>query len=238
MTTPSKYTINQALALIAITNGDHYRSGLHVNTRIALYDYLAWEDYHIRIGGEPVKLSRKVLNDAGWERARQSRLWKAHQWLTDRGWELNRNRTAKVSHISYYNPNEPQDDYAFTGGHGRVYVKEPGAHRAELVEEFRNGTDTRVAYEYSRPDEVAECTDELPRGLYTKLWSFVEDYDEGNRDEDNPMGVDYPGELSETNKMPQFWDRLTADEQQTLRDLDRQDAVTWSTHHVDRRASQ
>lgn len=78
----------------------------------------------------------------------------------------------------------------------------------------------RVAYEHSRPDEVAECVDGVSPGLQGVLWGFVGDYEPGNVTEDNPRGVDYPGEVSETNKMPVFWDRLSEEHRAELRALE------------------
>ena len=77
-----------------------------------------------------------------------------------------------------------------------------------------------VPYEYSRPDEVAECVDGTSEGLRRALWEFVKDYEPGNRTEDNPSGADYPGEISETNKIPVFWDRLSEEHQEELRTLE------------------
>jgi len=77
----------------------------------------------------------------------------------------------------------------------------------------------REPFWHMRPDEVAECIDGVSTGLYRALWDLVGSYKEGVKTEDNPRGIDYPGEVSDHNKVPQFWDRLSGEHQAELRVL-------------------
>jgi hypothetical protein len=126
----SKYTLQSALAFLAITRSTR---GLHINTRIAMHGYYELEEYQVSYGSdsEPLTLHRYKLNEAGWELAKKSRLWKAHQELVDLGFKIdsgiNDRHTPRYIHYSRWLDDQERSITAFTGAHGRTYAQQPDA---------------------------------------------------------------------------------------------------------------
>lgn len=132
----SKYTIANAVAFLGITDG---MRGIHIRTRCHLHDL-----YKFDVDGRPFY----KLTPRGREVAATSRLWKAHQYLTERGFVVDpaRRRRFTCRFIGYIH----KDDFkreAWCGSHGRVYIRPevpPEGRRwvpCELVTEFRNGVE-------------------------------------------------------------------------------------------------
>jgi len=55
---------------------------------------------------------------------------------------------------------------------------------------------------YIRPDEVAECWDDVPPELYTALWACVPKYDNKWRENIEDMG---PHDVIGINSVSKFW---------------------------------
>lgn len=130
----SKYTLANALAYLAITGG---KRALHINTSIAMHPYHELEEYKVRYGDdmEPLTLHRYKLTEEGMELAKTSRLWKAHQQLTEMGFKVQGDRRMKPYHIPYTRWTDDVRDDAFTGAHGRVYAQDHAA-KTEKAWEF------------------------------------------------------------------------------------------------------
>lgn len=128
----SKYTLANGLAYVAITGG---KRCLHINTSIALNEYLVWEPYTVQIGDESYELHRYKLTEEGLELAKTSRLWKAHQQLVELGFKVQSDRRMKPYHIPYTRWTDDVRDDAFTGAHGRVYAQDHAA-KTERAWEF------------------------------------------------------------------------------------------------------
>lgn len=139
-----KYTLANALAFLAITGS---KRNLHIDTRIAMHGYTELEEYQVRYGDdmEPLTLHREVLNEKGWELAKTSRLWKAHQHLLSLGFTVDANRTHKPYFITYsqWLADQERSITGFTGAKGTVYAQDPAATEkrweTNLVATFKNG---------------------------------------------------------------------------------------------------
>jgi len=140
----SKYTLANALAFLAITGG---KRNLHIDTRIAMHGYTELQEYQVRYGDdmEPLTLHREVLNEAGWELAKTSRLWKAHEQLLGLGFELVKEATHKPYFIRYrqWLSDQDREITAFTGAKGTVYAQDPAATEkrweTNLIASHKNG---------------------------------------------------------------------------------------------------
>lgn len=140
----SKYTLANALAFLAITGT---KRNLHIDTRIAMLGYTELQEYQVSYGDdmEPLTLHREVLNEAGWELAKTSRLWKAHQHLLSLGFTVEADRSHKPYFITYSQYLDDQDRRitAFTGAKGTVYAQDPAATEkrweTNLIATFKNG---------------------------------------------------------------------------------------------------
>lgn len=75
-------TLSRALAYLAITGG---KSGLHVNTSIAMSPYYDFVPEEYKIGDMTLTRHRYRLNEAGVELASKSKLWRAHERATALG---------------------------------------------------------------------------------------------------------------------------------------------------------
>jgi hypothetical protein len=113
-------TLNTALAYIAITDS---KRCLHIDTRIAVLEYVK-----TNTDWQPGARSY-IVNDAGMALARKSKLWRAHERLTEMGFKPDATRKTKPRFIPYtdiapvntkYGPRVP---VAFTGKHGDVYAE-------------------------------------------------------------------------------------------------------------------
>ena len=118
----TKYTIQDALAYIAVT-GD--RRGLHIGTRIELHEFVVFRDIdtvldEVKSTGERARWYE--LNSSGEERARKSRLWKAHCQLAEMGFTPAAHRPHKPGFILYTHKTDGGRT-AFTGKHGRAYAE-------------------------------------------------------------------------------------------------------------------
>lgn len=122
----SKYTLANALAYVAITG---CKRALHINTRCEMNAYCTLEPYTVKIGDEAYTLHRYQLTEEGWALAKTSRLWKAHEQLTELGFKVQADRRPKPYHISYtkWLDDLNRTDDAFTGAHGRVYAQDHAA---------------------------------------------------------------------------------------------------------------
>lgn len=132
MTKTTKYTLQDALAYVAITGG---KRSLTVDTRISLYPYLNDLD---------VNTLTYTLNEEGRTLAFRSRLWKAHEFLFNRGYRLETHRKTRLSHLTYVLRDEDGKVVrtAFTGRHGSVYEDQNEGMRSwefKLTQKFRNG---------------------------------------------------------------------------------------------------
>lgn len=128
----TKYTIMNALAYVAITGRMKY---LPIRTRIDLTSEL--------VGFQCQDLNKPFhfLTEAGERLARQSRMWKAHQHLTEMGFKVRATDGHRPRYISYEHKDDPER-WAFTGGHGRVYANPEGKRMsAEYICQFKNGAD-------------------------------------------------------------------------------------------------
>lgn len=143
----SKYTIQNALAFLAITRS---LRGIHINTRIALNGYYDLEEYQVRYGKdeEPLTLHRYALTEAGWALARKSRLWKAHEQLVGLGFKVEDGiRTRHTPrYISYRQWVGDAERSAFTGSSGYAYAQdlsipkgEKGWYNHEKIGQHLNG---------------------------------------------------------------------------------------------------
>ncbi len=68
------------------------------------------------------------------------------------------------------------------------------------------------ALKYARPDEVAECWDDVPMDLYRALWACEEGYT-------GPTPEESEEPIVGLNSVADFWDRFTDDEKAKLNEL-------------------
>lgn len=137
-------SLRDALALLAITGS---KRGLHIRTRMAMYDYVEFKEYTYKIGDTTFTGHRDELTPEGWAEARRSRLWKAHEHILSLGFSLDRReawRKHRLAFVHYVMHTE--DDRvltAFTGAHGQAYAQDPTASeekwRHHMVAAFKNG---------------------------------------------------------------------------------------------------
>lgn len=125
----SDMRLDRALAFIAISGT---KRGLHLNTRMKLDTDLATYEM------EPT--FRHVVTEKGMELARRSRLWKAHEDITARGFSLRSDRKHTLGHLSYHKFDESTGKFVcgFVSKSGTVYVDDERG-RAKIVAEFKNG---------------------------------------------------------------------------------------------------
>lgn len=69
-------TLHRALAYLAITGG---KSGLHMDTSIAMSRYYDFVPEEYKIGDTVLTMHKYRLNAAGLELAQKSKLWRAHE---------------------------------------------------------------------------------------------------------------------------------------------------------------
>lgn len=103
--------LQNALALVGITG---WYKGLHWKTKSKAFSYV---ELNSQMFGPMY-----ILNDAGKELAQKSRLWAAHEWMTERGFVPTGSqlRRARLGCISYHHPDN--DAHGFIGDSGRVYA--------------------------------------------------------------------------------------------------------------------
>ena len=76
---------------------------------------------------------------------------------------------------------------------------------------------------YWRPDQVAECVDGINDEAYSKLWSFVPEYD-------GPAS--HPGEFHGETSMSGFWKRIPQHIQEHLNERMSELFATYSEEEV------
>lgn len=124
----SKYTLSAALAYIAITGR---KRGLHMSTRLAVLDYT-----NLNLEGP----SFYELTEEGWEIAKTSRLWKAHEHLTSLGFVHDTRVRRETPRFVHYHHKDVPERSAWTGKHGRAYWASEGETWAsDNSKQFRNG---------------------------------------------------------------------------------------------------
>lgn len=119
-----KSTLARALAYLKISGG---KRGLHINTRMAMHPFENFEEYEVDYGsGEPLKLHRLVLNEAGLELAKASKLFKAHEALLALGFKYDPARRPKPGFIRYVRFSEAREKVvsAFISGDHPYYQPE------------------------------------------------------------------------------------------------------------------
>lgn len=118
-------TIRNAVAYVGITGRKRH---LNINTCIAIFDYVELNTARYHVGYE--------LTAAGQELVKTCKLWKAHQYLTDRGFRVERYAKHSTQFIRYVHDDGRS---AFTGKHGSVYITPADRWSSDLVAEFTNG---------------------------------------------------------------------------------------------------
>ena len=89
--------------------------------------------------------------------------------------------------------------------------------KAEYVANVR-GPKPHALLKTMRPDEVAECIDGVTEDLYRKLWACMSKI-KPNKTEDNPSGLNYPGEVNSDMVVAKFWKDFDNDDKATLNRL-------------------
>lgn len=116
--TVTRNAIRNACAIVAIF-GNRYALNMHVQTRLAVLEHCTWQ---------PEDPRRDELTAEGWALAKESRLWKAHEFLTAQGFRLSTTAKQRQRFISYVHPDEAGRE-AWTGNHGAAFWHLPRAER-------------------------------------------------------------------------------------------------------------
>lgn len=111
-------TIADALAYIAITGSQKF---LHWSTRTAILDRVSLnKDLYGKL---------YLVDEAGMEMARKTKMWKAHEKILSMGFEFQATRRFRPRFLPYLHPDQVSTPagnkmfrMAFTGWHGTVYV--------------------------------------------------------------------------------------------------------------------